>query len=77
MVFRAAATGGDAGPALAAVTSTGYLGLLSGPPIIGAVASLTSVPTALTLMIVAAALVVVGAGALAPTKTTNKTPEVA
>lgn len=77
MVFRAAATGGDAGPALAAVTSTGYLGLLSGPPIIGAVASLTSVPTALTLMIVAAALVVAGAGALAPTKTTNKTPEVA
>lgn len=77
MVFRAAATGGDAGPALAAVTSTGYLGLLSGPPIIGAVASLTSVPTALTLMIVAAALVVAGAGALAPTKDTNKTPEVA
>lgn len=77
MVFRAAATGGDAGPALAAVTSTGYLGLLSGPPIIGALASVTSVPTALTLVIVAAALVVAGAGALAPTRTINKTPEVA
>lgn len=76
MVFRAAATGGDAGPALAAVTSTGYLGLLSGPPIIGAVASATSVPKALTLMIVASGLVVAGAGALAPTKTIDKTPEV-
>lgn len=66
MVFRAAATGGDAGPALAAVTTTGYLGLLAGPPIIGAVASVTSVPTSLVLVIVAAACVVVGAGALAP-----------
>jgi predicted MFS family arabinose efflux permease len=77
MVFRAAATGGDAGPALAAVTSTGYLGLLAGPPIIGAAASATTVPKALTLMIVASALVVAGAGALAPIKTTNKTSEVA
>jgi hypothetical protein len=65
MIFRAAAGGGDAGPALAAVTTTGYLGLLSGPPIIGAVASVTSVPTALVLVIVAAGLVVAGAGALA------------
>jgi MFS family permease len=66
MVFRAAATGGDAGPALAAVTTTGYLGLLSGPPIIGALASVTSVPGGLTLVLVAAACVVAGAGALAP-----------
>jgi hypothetical protein len=66
MIFRAAAGGGDAGPAWAAVTTTGYLGLLSGPPIIGAVASATSVPTALVLVIVAAGLVVLGAGALAP-----------
>jgi MFS family permease len=64
MIFRAAASGGDAGPALAAVTTTGYLGLLSGPPIIGAVASATSVPTALVLVIVAAGLVTLGAGAL-------------
>jgi MFS family permease len=85
MVFRAAATGGDAGPALAAVTTTGYLGLLSGPPIIGAVASVTSVPTALVLVIVAAALVVAGSGALAPpprpagavSLSTTSTPEAA
>jgi MFS family permease len=66
MIFRAAATGGDAGPALAGVTTTGYLGLLSGPPIIGAVASATSVPTALLLVIVATGAVALGAGALRP-----------
>jgi hypothetical protein len=64
LIFRAAATGADAGPALAGVTTTGYLGLLSGPPIIGAVASVTSVPAALGLVIVAAAAVALGAGAL-------------
>lgn len=64
LVFRAAAGGGDAGPALASVTTTGYLGLLSGPPIIGAVASLTSVPGALVLVIVAAAGICLGAPAL-------------
>jgi MFS family permease len=64
LVFRAAAGGGDAGPALASVTTTGYLGLLSGPPIIGAVASLTSVPGALVLVLVAAAGIIAGAPAL-------------
>lgn len=66
MIFRAAATGGDAGPALAGVTTTGYLGLLSGPPIIGAVAAVTSVPAALTLVVAATGLVALGAGALRP-----------
>jgi len=66
MIFRAAATGGDAGPALAGVTTTGYLGLLCGPPIIGAAASATSVPTALLLVIAATGLVALGAGALRP-----------
>lgn len=64
LVFRAAATGADAGPALAAVTTTGYLGFLAGPPIIGAVASATSVPAALVLVVVAALAVGLGAGAL-------------
>lgn len=66
LIFRAAATGADAGPALAGVTTTGYLGLLSGPPIIGAVASLTSVPTALVLVLAATGAVALGAGALSP-----------
>jgi MFS family permease len=64
LIFRAAATGADAGPALAGVTTTGYLGLLSGPPIIGAVASVTSLPTALLLVVAATAAVATGAGAL-------------
>jgi predicted MFS family arabinose efflux permease len=64
LIFRAAAAGSDAGPALAGVTTTGYLGLLSGPPAIGAVASVTSVPTALLLVVVATAAVALGAGAL-------------
>jgi hypothetical protein len=66
LIFRAAASDGDAGPALAGVTTTGYLGLLSGPPIIGAVASVTSVPGALTLVLVATGAVALGAGALRP-----------
>jgi MFS family permease len=66
LIFRAAATGADAGPALAGVTTTGYLGLLSGPPLIGAVAALTSVPTALVLVVAATAAVALGAGALRP-----------
>jgi HAD superfamily hydrolase (TIGR01509 family) len=64
LVFRAAASGAAAGPALAAVTSTGYLGFLAGPPIIGAVASLTSVPAAVVLVVAAALAVGLGAGAL-------------
>jgi MFS transporter len=65
LIFRAAAsTGADAGPALAGVTTTGYLGLLSGPPIIGAVASVTSVPGALVLVVVSAAAVAIGASSL-------------
>jgi MFS family permease len=64
LIFRAAAAGADAGPALAGVTTTGYLGLLSGPPVIGAVASASSVPTALLLVVVATTAVALGAGAL-------------
>jgi MFS family permease len=66
LVFRAAATGADAGPALAGVTTTGYLGFLAGPPIIGGVAAATSVPAALLLVVAATAAVAVGAGALEP-----------
>jgi hypothetical protein len=47
------ATGGAA-PSIAAVTTVGYLGSFTGPPLIGGVSSLTSVPTALVLVLVAA-----------------------
>jgi hypothetical protein len=66
LIFRAAAAGADAGPALAGVTTTGYLGFLAGPPIIGATAAATSVPAALLLVVAATAAVGLGAGALAP-----------
>ena len=49
-VFRAAASGRDSGPALARVSTLGYLGFLAGPPLIGALAELTSLPTALALL---------------------------
>jgi MFS family permease len=69
LIFRAAATGADAGPALAGVATSGYLGLLSGPPIIGALASVTSVPGALVLVLAAASAVALGSPALrTPTK---------
>jgi MFS family permease len=63
-VFRAAGTGHGvaAGAALAAVTTTGYTGFLVGPPVIGAIAGVTSLPAALTLVLAATLLV----AALAP-----------
>jgi MFS family permease len=60
-VFRAAGTkrGVTPGTALAAVTTAGYSGFLVGPPIIGAVAGATSLPAALTLVLVATAIVAI------------------
>jgi fucose permease len=49
-VFRAAAAGRDSGPALARVSTVGYLGFLAGPPLIGALAELTSLPAALAVL---------------------------
>ncbi len=53
-------TGTEAGPALAAVSTTGYVGFVAGPPTIGLVSEATSLPTALALVValclVAAAL---------------------
>jgi MFS family permease len=49
-VFRAAAADADSGPALATVSTVGYLGFLAGPPLIGALAELTSLPLALGLV---------------------------
>ena len=66
-IFRAAGTaGGQAGPALAAVSTTGYLGFLAGPPLIGALAQATSLPFALAVLPVLAALLALGARAVAP-----------
>ena len=47
-----AATEGDddAAPALAAVSTTGYLGFIAGPALIGLLSEATSLPTALALV---------------------------
>jgi MFS family permease len=57
-----AATEGDdaAAPALAAVSTTGYLGFIAGPALIGLLSDATSLPTALALV----AVLCLGAAAL-------------
>ena len=65
-VFRAAGAvpGTRSAPALAAVSTTGYLGFLAGPPLIGGLAELTSLPAALGLLPALAALVALLAAAV-------------
>jgi hypothetical protein len=59
-LFRAGANepGVSTGPALAAVSSFGYLGFLAGPPVIGGVAQLTSLRLACGLLALAGLVVV-------------------
>jgi MFS family permease len=59
IAFRSAGLfpGVTPGVGLGAVSSTGYLGFLAGPPMIGAVAELTGLPTALWLLVGLALLV--------------------
>ena len=59
LVFRAAGhvPGIAPGLALGAVSSMGYAGLMAGPPLVGALAELTSLPTALWLLVGLAGLV--------------------
>jgi MFS family permease len=63
-VFRAAGTMPDLTPGigLAGVTTMGYFGFVVGPPVIGGLAELIGLPTALGLLVVLAGLV----AALAP-----------
>ena len=55
--------GVNAGTAIAAVSSAGYFGFLAGPPLIGLLAELTSLPAALGLVVLFTALVAVFAHA--------------
>ena len=65
VVFRsaAAAPGAAPGPSLAAVSTLGYLGFLAGPPLVGALAELTSLPVALGAVAGCAAATAALAGA--------------
>jgi fucose permease len=66
LAFTAAAGLGQAGPNLAFVTSAGYLGALAGPPMIGGLADVTSLPAALGAVAVLSGLVVLLAGTVRP-----------
>jgi MFS family permease len=67
-LFRSGANqpGVSTGPALAAVSSLGYLGFLAGPPLIGGVAQLTSLSIACGLLVVAGLLVMLLAPSAGP-----------
>ena len=56
--------GGGAGPAIAAVSTAGYLGFLVGPPTIGLAAEWTSLGVALSLVVLLCAAVAILAGAV-------------
>ena len=66
VLFSAAARvpGVEPGRALAAVATTGYLGFLAGPPLIGAVAEVAGLAVGLGLVSAACAVVAVRAGVL-------------
>jgi len=66
VTFRSAGRVSDvpAGTALAAVATTGYLGYLAGPPLIGLVAETTSLPIGLGIVSACCALVAVRAGSV-------------
>jgi MFS family permease len=67
-LFRAGADepGVPTGPALAAVSSLGYLGFVAGPPLIGGVAQLSSLRLACSLLVLAGVLVMLLASSAAP-----------
>jgi hypothetical protein len=68
IVFRASSTvpGLAPGPGLAAVSTVGYAGFLVGPPLIGGIAELVGLPTALGVLVLLAATVATLAGRTIP-----------
>jgi len=67
---------GAAGPSVALVTSAGYLGFLCGPPVIGGLATVTSLPVALGLPVALCALLAVLAGSLRSVEPTEMAVEI-
>jgi MFS family permease len=66
LVFSAAARLGRAGPNLALVTSSGYLGTLAGPALIGGVAQAIGLPAALGIVVILCVLTAALAGVVRP-----------
>jgi predicted MFS family arabinose efflux permease len=66
VAFTAASRLGLPGPNLALVTSTGYLGMLVGPAVIGGLAEAVGLPAALGTIVVFTSLTAILAGAVRP-----------
>ncbi|WP_067465050.1 MFS transporter [Actinomadura macra] len=75
VVFTAAAhAGGAPGPAIAAVSTCGYLGFIAGPPLIGAVAEVTGLGAALGIVAALTALLAAAAGSVRPAAAVTAPP---
>ena len=78
LIFSAAGRTRDiaSGHALAAVATTGYLGFLAGPPLIGLAAEAVGLPAALLIVVIACVAVAAGARAAGerPTESAQRLP---
>jgi predicted MFS family arabinose efflux permease len=66
LVFTAAATTGRPGPNLALVTTSGYVGMLAGPPLVGGVAQAIGLHAALGIDVILCAMCAALAGFVRP-----------
>jgi hypothetical protein len=64
--------GRGTGASLAAVTTMGYFGFLSGPPLIGFIAAMTGLPVALSLVIVLGTVIATVGAAIVRLATTKQ-----
>jgi MFS family permease len=62
VIFRSAGKEHDAGGAIAAVSTVGYLGFLAGPPMIGVLSEALGLPIALLAVVAFGGLIALGAG---------------
>jgi cyanate permease len=66
LVFTSSSQLERPGPSLATVSSSGYLGLLIGPALIGGIADAVGLPAALGVLVAVSAVTTVLAGVIAP-----------
>jgi fucose permease len=75
LVFTAASDLGRPGPNLAVVSSSGYLGMLIGPPLIGGLAEIIGLAGALSSVVVICALIAILAPVVAHTSSPASEPD--